>query len=173
MPGRERAAVRAAGALGDARAIPMLLDALDLPPLARIAGEAFTTITGVELRGELTGDAPPGFVSGPTDDPDDDDVRVDPDGDLAWPVAPAVRAAWSRARGGFVDEARYARGARVTPEALRLALADGTQPERALAAIELARGGAALFDVTAPSRAQARALAALGLAPIGLSSVDT
>ena len=130
-PGRERAAVRAAGALGDARAIPMLLDALDVPALARIAGEAFTTITAIELRGELVCDAPAGFASGPNDDPDDDDVRADPDGDLAWPQPSAVRAAWSRARGGFAELARYHRGSRVTSDVLRRALADGTQPERA------------------------------------------
>ncbi len=39
--------------------------------LARVAGDALTTITGITIEGDLAGEPPPGFASGPSADPDD------------------------------------------------------------------------------------------------------
>ena len=160
-----RVAFRAAAALGDSSAVPILLDALDLPARARVAADAFTTITGVAIEGDLAGAAPEDFVSGPSDDPDDEDITPDPDGNLAWPRVAAVRAAWVKREKDFGPGVRYLLGRPVTRDALLAALVEGRQPERARAAFEIARAGDALFDVTAPADRQLRALRKWGVTP--------
>jgi len=56
---------------------------MTIPELARVAGEAFTMITGVDIAYEdLEGAWPEGFVAGPTEDPEDENVAMDPDEDL-------------------------------------------------------------------------------------------
>jgi hypothetical protein len=57
--GREREALDAAAAWGEARVVPWLLGLFDEPMLARLAGWAFATITGVDLaRAKLVGSPP-------------------------------------------------------------------------------------------------------------------
>lgn len=160
-PELRRIATRAAAALGDPRALSMLLDWLSVPELARVAGDAITTITGIAIEGDLAGEPPPGFASGPSDDADDEDTTPDPDEHLAWPRAALVRAAVERARAGFAPGVRHLLGRTVEKGSLSRALAEGRQPERARAAFELARMGEPLFDVSAPAGRQVRALAAL------------
>ncbi len=164
-PELRRIAVRAAAALGNPGSIPMLLDWMTVPALARVAGDALTTLTGIAIEGDLAGEPPPGFASGPSDDPDDDDITPDPDEHLAWPSAPRVRAAWDRVRPRFSPDARYLLGIPVDRASLLRALREGRQPERARAAFELARLGEPLFDVAAPAPRQLRALAALEVSP--------
>jgi uncharacterized protein (TIGR02270 family) len=161
----QRVTIRAVAALGDPGAIPILLEALEIPGRARAAADAFTTITGVAIEGDLAGAAPPDFASGPSDDPDDDDVTLDPDALLAWPRAAGVRAAWARRQKDFSRGVRYLLGRPVGREALLAALAGGRQPERARAAFELARAGEPLFDVTAPAHRQVHALRQRGIEP--------
>ncbi len=160
-----RVAFRAAAALGDPSAIPILLEALDVPARARVAADAFTTITGIAIAGDLAGAAPEGFVSGPTADPDDEDITPDPDGNLAWPRAAEIRATWAKREKDFAPGVRYLLGRPLTRDALLAALVEGRQPERARAAFEIARAGDALFDVTAPADRQVRALRKWGVTP--------
>lgn len=156
LAGAERVAVIAAGALGDPAQIPWLVSAMEDPAIARVAGEAFTTITGVALRGDLQGERPPGFRSGPGDDPDDDDVAMDPDDGLPWPRAGAIRELWARRGGSLPGEGRYLLGRPITRESALFVLAHGGQKHRAAAALELAGGspGSPLFEVRAPSERQ-------------------
>ena len=58
--------------------IPWLIEKMKRPELARVAGEAFSLITGVDLAyDDLEGDWPEGFETGPTENPEDEDVAVD------------------------------------------------------------------------------------------------
>lgn len=43
----------AAASLGDPRIVPALVEWMDHEPIARLCGEAFTTITGIRIRGDL------------------------------------------------------------------------------------------------------------------------
>jgi uncharacterized protein (TIGR02270 family) len=155
------AAAKAAGAIGDPALIPWLLPLMSVDAHARVAGEAFTTITGVDLAYEdLERDRPEGFESGPTDDPEDENVAMDPDEDLAWPD-PDLAARWWRQNGGrFTPGVRYLLGQPMTPEALVHALRTGKQRQRAAAALEIAfrRPGKPLFEVRARGDWQRRAL---------------
>ncbi len=95
-PTTARFALTAAGILGDPAVIPWLIERFDAPPLARLAGEAFTTITGLAInRRPFEGQWPEGFIAGPTEDPEDEGVEMDPDENLPWPHRQAVADWWA------------------------------------------------------------------------------
>jgi len=151
--GKKRFAVIAAGALADPEAIPFLIDQMKVPELARTAGEAFSRITGAYIaREHLGGKKPEGFGAGPTENPEDEDVSVDIDLNLAWPDPALIQKWWGDRQGNFARGTRYLLGRPITPESLRLALKEGFQRQRAAAALELAilKPGRPLFEVRAP-----------------------
>ncbi|APR82376.1 HEAT repeat protein [Minicystis rosea] len=152
-PEHARVAVVGAGALGDPGAVPWLLARMEDAPMARLAGESFTMITGIAVEHERAASAPAGFRAGPSDDPAADDVAMDPDRDRPWPAASALAAVF-RARGGDLRRgARYLLGQAITEASTLRVLRAGRQPERAAAAIErsLLAPGRALFEVRAPA----------------------
>jgi uncharacterized protein (TIGR02270 family) len=154
---RKRIAIISAGAFADPEAIPFLLDQMKDPELARVAGEAFCLVTGADVRlDKLRVDKPKGFESGPTDQPEDENVAMDPDENLLWPNPELVRKWWTDRQGNFAKGTRYLLGQPITPESLRLALKNGYQRQRAAAAIELAilKPGRPLFEVRAPGARQ-------------------
>src|SRR5262249_2999898 len=60
--GQKRMAIIAAGAYADPEVIPFLIDQMKVPRLARVAGEAFSLITGANIAYEdLDGERPEGF----------------------------------------------------------------------------------------------------------------
>ncbi len=161
QPGTLRHAVAACGIIGDPEAVPWLLEQMHVPELARAAGESFTLITGVDLAYEdLEGEWPEGFEAGPTENPEDEDVAMDPDEDLPWPDPALVTDWWSRHRERFSAGQRYLVGGRVVPEHLQWVLRHGMQRQRAAAALELKllHAGEPLFETRAPGFAQQRAL---------------
>src|SRR5262249_40299589 len=82
----KRLAIVAAGAFADPEVVPFLIDQMNDPEAARVAGESFSLITGADLgRDKLKGEKPEGFEAGPTDNPEDEDVAMDPDEHLPWP----------------------------------------------------------------------------------------
>jgi len=157
---KPRAAIVGAGALGDPALAPWLIQCMDTPALARIAGESWSTITGIEIEGPLAADPPEGFSAGPTDDPADEDVAMDPDEKLPWPSATAVKRLWTTRGPGFRPGSRYLLGNLMTPEWLQRVLGEGGQRRRAAAALEIAirTPGSALFEVRAPGGRQRGAL---------------
>src|SRR5207247_8621502 len=79
-PKQIRLAIIGAGVLGDPEAVPSLSERMKNPLLARIAGEAFTMITGVDIAyQDLDSDKPEGFEAGPTEKPKDTHVATDVD----------------------------------------------------------------------------------------------
>ncbi len=88
-------------------------------------------------RGPLAAPAPAGFRAGPSDDPADSRVAMDPDGPLRWPAAAALQAWWSARESDFRRGARYLGGAPMTAPALETDLVHAHQRRRAGAAIEL------------------------------------
>jgi uncharacterized protein (TIGR02270 family) len=152
-PEGARAAVIGAGALGDPALVPWVLRAMETPEFARVAGEAYAWICGVDIEeAKLEGKPPEGFEAGPSDDPEEEDVRMDPDEDLPWPEAAAVRAHWQRIQGELAPGQRHLLGRPHAPEWLRAVLRDGGQRQRAAAVVEMAllAPGRPLFEVRAP-----------------------
>jgi uncharacterized protein (TIGR02270 family) len=100
---------------------------------------------------KLQGVKPKGFEAGPTEDPADENVEMDPDDNLAWPDAAAVQKWWNQHQAEFPKGVRHLCGKPMTPESLQHVLRFGYQRQRAAAAIELAirNPGQPLFEVRA------------------------
>jgi uncharacterized protein (TIGR02270 family) len=148
-----RLAVIGAGIIGDPALIPWLIDHMSIPPLARVAGEAFTMITGVDLAyQDLDCKQPEDFEAGPTEDPNDDNVEMDPDDRLPWPDTALIAEWWGKHQHEYPSGVRHLLGKPISPEWLEQVLRIGRQRQRAAAALELAihRPGSPLFEVRAP-----------------------
>lgn len=148
-----RQAVIAAGATGDPGAVPWLLEQMAVPAVARVAGEAFSMITGADLAYmDLDADKPEGFEAGPNDDPKDENVQPDPDEDLPWPDPALVGGWWNAQKSRFPAGKRHLIGKEITEASARAALQSGRQRQRAAAALELAMlaPGQPLVEVRAP-----------------------
>lgn len=158
-PATIRLATMGAGYLGDPVLVPWLIERMNTPALARVAGEAFTMITGADIElEELAGARPEGFNAGPTDDPKDHNVAMDADDDLPWPDAGLIFAWWDKNIGRFQNGTRHLLGTPISPAHLREVLKTGLQRQRAAAALALAllNPGRPMVNVLAPAARQRR-----------------
>jgi uncharacterized protein (TIGR02270 family) len=149
-----RALITAVGVYGDPHYVPWLIKQMATPALARVAGEAFSMITGVDLAyQDLEGEWPEGFHAGPTENPEDEDVEMDPDDHLPWLAPDRVARWWDANRAQFVAGYRYLCGKPVTEPHCREVLRTGYQRQRIAAALELAlmRPDRPLFEWRAPA----------------------
>lgn len=156
-PGEDRLAVIAAGILGDPALILWLVERMAVPELARVAGEAFSMITGCDLAFEdLDAEPPDDLDLGPTEDPDDPDTALDPDEELPWPDAELVAAWWSQSKSVLAPGRRYLTGRPLERTALIEVLRAGYQRQRGAAALQLAILGPdqPLFRVRAQAASQ-------------------
>jgi len=162
---RMRLAIAAAGAIGDPELVLWLIGQMNVSILARKAGEAFSMITGVDLLNEQLGrSAPDGFYAGPTDDPADDNVDMDPDEHLPWPDPTLIQKWWTKHQDRFQKGTRHLLGKPMSSEWLRQVLRIGRQRQRSAAALELAirQTGQPLFEVRAPGFRQKANLSVTG-----------
>lgn len=156
-----RHVVAGAGITGNPAFIPWLTKQMENPELARIAGESFSMITGVDLAYEdLDGELPEDFEAGPTENPADEHVAMDPDEDLAPPDPQRVQAWWEALSSQFQQGVRYLAGQPITLENCQQILQTGYQRQRNAAALELAllQPGAPLFETRAPGFRQQQVL---------------
>jgi uncharacterized protein (TIGR02270 family) len=163
-PGQIRWVIEGSGIVGDPGYVPWLIRHMTDPKTARLAGEAFTVITGADFgRNGLTGARPEGFESGPNDDPADPNVDLDRDDGLPWPDVTKTEKWWGANRSRFPKGTRYFMGAPITREHCLGVLKNGDQRQRILAAhyLCLLEPGTPLFNTSAPARRQQRLLARL------------
>jgi uncharacterized protein (TIGR02270 family) len=168
IPGRQRAAIRATGVIGDPLYIPWLIERMNTLETARLAGEAFSMITGLDLSyRDLDRRPPQDFESGPNDDPADENVALDEDEHLPWPDPEKIGQWWVANRSRFDVGTPYFLGT-PKPQADWLeALSNAFQRQRHAAALELAirQPDKAMFEVRARGRLQRQLIArARGLA---------
>jgi uncharacterized protein (TIGR02270 family) len=152
-PQTARLAVIAAGVIGDPILVLWLIGQMAAAPLARVAGEAFTMITGIDLAyDDLDTDKPEGFESGPTENPEDENIEMDPDERLPWPDAALITEWWEKHSNEFQPGVRHLLGKPITIDWMQQVLRIGRQRQRAAAALELAimQPGVPLFEVRAP-----------------------
>lgn len=160
-PDTIRLAVIGAGVIGDPVLITWLIEQMNIPELSRVAGEAFTMITGVDIAYEdLEDEWPEGFEAGPSESPEDEDVEMDTDEDLPWPNPELILGWWSKNKSAFRNGTRYLLGQPISPENLQQVLRTGRQRQRAAAALELAmiKPRQPLFKVRAPGFRQQQLL---------------
>jgi uncharacterized protein (TIGR02270 family) len=151
-----RAALVGAGALGVPALMPMLIAHLGDESTARLAAWSMSLITNANVAGELGGAPPPGFTSGPNDDPEDSNVAMDTDDGLPWPDSARLEAWWRERGKEMPDGTRCIFGKPMSPEWLAHVLRHGNQAARAAAAVELSlrSPGHPLFEVRAPGYLQ-------------------
>ena len=159
-PTHLRSVIVAAGVRGDPHYAPWLIKQMEAPEVARVAGEAFSMITGADLADEdLEGEGPEELETEAEDGPED--IAMDPDDDLPWPDPERVRHWWDANKGRFEAGARYLAGKAITAEHCRQVLRSGFQRQRNGAALELVllEPGSPLFETRAPGKRQLQALA--------------
>jgi len=160
QPQTLRMAMQGAGISGDPFWVPGILKYMQQPELARICGEAFAMIAGVDLSYQnLDMDAPQGFESGPTENPEDDDVSLDPDDDLPWPNPLLVENWWQQNAQQFSAGQRYLCGSLINEASCKHVLLTGYQRQRSGAALELALMGLSFFETRAKGKLQQQLLA--------------
>jgi uncharacterized protein (TIGR02270 family) len=163
-PQNPRWLIQGSGIAGDPTYVPWLMKQMGELPTARLAGEAFSTIAGVDLgQAALDRPAPENFESGPNDDPDDPNVDMDADDGLPWPDVAKIEKWWAANSSRFASGIRYFAGAPVTREHCIGVLRNGYQRQRILAAhyLCLLEPGTPLFDTSAPAWRQQRLLATM------------
>jgi uncharacterized protein (TIGR02270 family) len=159
-----RSLIECCGIVGDPYYVSWLVKQMRDAQYARVAGESFCLVAGVDLADDkLEGEPPPTIEPQPTDEADDTDVATDPDDDLRWPDAARIERWWSSNGSRFQPGTRYFMGAPVTWEHCVEVLKTGYQRQRILAAhyLCLLRPGTPLFNTSAPAWRQQRWLAKL------------
>jgi uncharacterized protein (TIGR02270 family) len=154
--------IQGAGIVGDPTYVPWLSNHMRVAKTARLAAEAFTLITGADLRVlHVEGERPENFESGPNDDPEDPNVDMDPDDGLPWPNVEKIEQWWMANSVRFQKGRRYFMGAPVTRGHCIDVLKNGYQRQRILAAhyLCLLEPGTPLFNTSAPAWRQQRLLA--------------
>lgn len=157
----ERIIIEATGIVGDPAAIPWLISSMDQPEVSRLAGEAFSMITGLDIAYEnMDTDRPTDFESGPTEDPEDEDVSMDPDEELPWPDRQLVAEWWAGNQAGLAEGERYLNGQPISHDQCLKVLKTGYQRQRRAAALELALldPDEPLFNCSATARQQRQRL---------------
>ncbi|HEU5136389.1 MAG TPA: TIGR02270 family protein [Steroidobacteraceae bacterium] len=163
-PAALRRLIRGAGLAGDPNYIPWLISRMADDALARAAGESFSLVTGLDLAQPDFERSTPGTpASGPTDDPEDDNVALDPDDDLPWPEQAKVQAWWNQNGARFTTGVRHFMGVPPSRAHCIEVLKNGYQRQRIAAAYHLCLldPGTPLFEWRAPAWRQQRELAQL------------
>lgn len=161
-PLARRSLITGCGLSGDPQYCPWLLKQMQAPETAKLAGEAFTLITGLNIyMGDFESPGPDDFEAGPTEDPEDEDVSVDADASLPWPNLEKVSAWWDANQARFTTGRRYFLGEPPSIAHCQDVLRKGYQRQRVLAALHLAllQPGSVLFPTSAPAWRQKRLLA--------------
>ena len=137
--GQVRAVIKATGVLGDPHAVNWLIGKMNDPSLAKLAGESFSLISGIDLESQqLSMEEPQEYPTMPNDDAADDGVDLDEDENLPYPNLEKITALWQSHGRNFVIGRRYFMGKPITAEILQHTLVHGTQRQRHAAAMELA-----------------------------------
>lgn len=154
-----RLLVTGSGLSGDISYLPWLIRQMDDVKLARLAGEAFALITGLDLSLlDLERKPPSDLDAWPNDDPDDEDVAMDEDDGLPWPDPLKLLSWWEDNQTRFTQGVRYFMGEPPTVPHCRKILSQGYQRQRMAAAeyLCLLHPGTLLFPTSAPAWRQQR-----------------
>jgi uncharacterized protein (TIGR02270 family) len=164
-PAGVRDLIQAVGVVGDPHFVPWLIRQMEDLKATRLAGEAFSLITGLDLSFlDLDKRPPEGIETGPTENPEDEDVAMDPDDSLPWPDVAKIQAWWAANGARFQAGTRRFMGEPIGRENCLRALREGFQRQRAAAALHLCllNPGTPFFPVRAPAWRQQRWLARMG-----------
>jgi uncharacterized protein (TIGR02270 family) len=171
-PASIRLLIEAVAISGDPHYVPWLIQQMQNIKLARLAGESFSTITGVSLADTGLEAVEPEENSlslnnepndEPNDDPNNDVVEMDKDDNLAWPDVEKIENWWRLNQKQYSKGTRYFMGKLPSTEHCMFVLKTGYQRQRKAAALHLSllQPGTPLFNTTAPAWRQQRVLSRL------------
>lgn len=134
---QNRIVIMTTAILGDPHAIGWLIQQMQKPVYARLAGLAFNLITGIDL--EQTGLHKMVAATVPdTDDNDFVDPAEEPDSDLPWPDPNKVADYWQQHRQTFKIGQSYFLGQPLSLACLQQVMQSGNQLQCGYAALKLA-----------------------------------
>jgi uncharacterized protein (TIGR02270 family) len=160
----KRRMMRMAAWVGDVQVVPWLIHHMADDNWARLAGEAFSLITGADLAAlSLERKPPEGLAPGPNDDPEDRDVAMDEDDSLPWPDQAKVKDWWQGQAPRFAVGQRYFVGEPPSAGHAIRVLKTAGQRQRIMAAeyLCLLNPGSMMLPVAAPAWRQSRWLDAV------------
>jgi len=135
-------ALWALGFSGRVAAMGACVRYLAVPEVARLAGEAFSAMTGLRLEGAFAlppGERPEGAPAPPDEEESlDADLVPRPEDDLPWPDVAAVEGWWGQNHARFEKGTRYLLGQPFSGPGLVEALASSPMRRRHVLARELA-----------------------------------
>lgn len=135
---RIRETIIGTGISGDPGYMPWLIKQMEVPASAKIAGESFSFISGVDIAYEdLEGKLPKNFAAGPTENPEDEEVAMDLDENLPCPDPLLIDRWWKQHQESFKPGVRYLSGKPVNEPQCQCILKTGKQRQRQAAALEL------------------------------------
>ncbi|NOK02924.1 MULTISPECIES: TIGR02270 family protein [Myxococcus] len=155
----------ALGFSGRVAAMESCVRYLAVPEVARLAGEAFSAMTGLRLEGAFAlppGETPEGAPVPPEEQESlDADLTPRPEDDLPWPRVAAVKDWWTQNQARFAKGTRYLLGQPFSGQVLVEALASSPMRRRHVLARELAirTGGQHVIPTRAFTWRQREALA--------------
>ena len=158
---RNREAIIGAGMSGDPSYMSWLIKQMEVPELAKIAGESFSFISGVNIAyDDLEGELPKNFATGPTENPGDEEVAMDPDEDLSCPDPLLIDRWWNQHQLNFLPGVRYLLGKPINEFQCQTVLRSGKQRQRQAAALELSlmQPTTPLFETRAMGKRQQKLL---------------
>jgi len=172
--GSARAAFWALGHIGTREALEHCLAAMSDLAVARLAGEAYAAITGIDLaRERLTAREPGEAASLPPFEQDDLDADLVPRREDLWPLPDAAGCAahWRQIGADYAPNTRYLRGRPFDVGVLMAAIDKGPMLRRGDYALELyvRTGGACDIETRAATFTQRHMIAA---ARASLGAVD-
>jgi len=147
-----RAVIKALGILGDPHAVNWLINKMNDPLYAKLAGESFAYITGIDfVKSDLSIDAPDIYPSIPNDNLDDDIIGLDEDENLTYPNVEKVASIWQKYGQKFIVGKRYFFGQPITVKHLNDKVKNGMQRQKYAASLELAlhENGAPISNIQA------------------------
>lgn len=150
-----RLLIEGAGVSGDPAYCPWLIDLMSAPVPARLAGEAFTFITGLDISREHFATVENTSFNEASDN---DDIQSDEDDHLPWPDPEKIKAWWNANQQRFQNGSRYFMGQPLSLAHCKQVLQYGYQRQRSAAAYYLSvlQPGTMLFSTNAPAWRQKR-----------------
>jgi uncharacterized protein (TIGR02270 family) len=162
-PRMKRRLIRACGIVGDTYFMPWLIGLCGDDRWARLAGEAISLMTGLDLaRLDLERKPPEGSgdgkFGGPNEDLADDNVAMDEDDSLPWPDAVKLQDWWAGNSARLAPGQRWFMGEAPSAEACARVLREGYQRQRWVAALwaPVLQPGTKVFPIAAPAWRQRR-----------------
>jgi uncharacterized protein (TIGR02270 family) len=131
------------------------------PDLARLAGQTFAHVTGIDLEYHDLDMDEPEVAEEDVDADAEQEAPADPDAGLPVPDPDRLRKYWASVRHNYVAGSRYLNGQPISLSLeLENTLRSGMQPQRRAAALELSRAtlGRPVYATSKPAMEQAREL---------------